>query len=99
MPRWFFLTNHALALGLIARDPEMTAGKIAGELRITERSVRKIIADLYSAGYIEKTKKANRNVYSIDRRLMLRHPTQCDVPIGDFLKALSANKRRNQRTA
>jgi predicted transcriptional regulator len=99
MSRWFFLTNHALALGLIAENPEITARKIAGELRITERSVRKIIADLYAAGYIEKTRKANRNVYSIDRRLMMRHPTQRDVPIGDFLKTLSVKKRRDQTTA
>jgi predicted ArsR family transcriptional regulator len=96
MSRWFFLTKHALALGLIAGDPEITARKIAGELGITERSVRKIIADLYSEGYIEKTRKANRNVYTIDRRLSMRHPTQCGVLIGDLLSTLSVKRRSNR---
>jgi DNA-binding transcriptional ArsR family regulator len=88
MSRWFFLTNHALALSLIAREQEITAKKIALELQITERSVRKIIADLYAEGYIEKAKKANRNVYSVNHELTLRHHTQQDVIIGDFLKTL-----------
>jgi predicted ArsR family transcriptional regulator len=92
MSKWFFLTNHALTLGLIARESEITAKKIAGELQITERSVRKIIADLQDAGYIIKTKKANRNVYSIDRQLRMRHPKQRDVLIGDFLNALATKK-------
>jgi predicted transcriptional regulator len=92
MAKWFFLTNHALALGLIAREPEITARKIAGDLQVTERSVRKIIADLLNAGYIIKTKRANRNVYSIDRQLKMRHPNQQDVLIGDFLNAVAARK-------
>jgi len=95
MTKWFFLTNHALTLGLIAGEPEITARKIAAELQITERSVRKIIADLQSAGYIIKTKRANRNVYTIDRQLRMRHPTQRDVHIGDFLNAVATRKIRD----
>ena len=95
MSNWFFLTNHALTLGLIAGEPEITAKKIAEELQITERSVRKIIADLHNAGYIIKTKRANRNVYSIDRQLKMRHPNQRDVLIGDFLNAVSMRKTQD----
>ena len=96
MSQWFFLTNHALVLRLIAKEPDITAKKIASELQITERSIRKIIADLYSEGYIEKIKKANRNVYSINPKLKLRHHTIQGVAIYDFLRTLGWKRGRSR---
>jgi predicted HTH transcriptional regulator len=46
MPEWTFLTNHALVLSLIARQPYTTALELANTVGITERAIRKIIADL-----------------------------------------------------
>ena len=51
MKTWTFLTNHAFILGLLAKRKRITAREIAEETGITERSVRKIIAELESENY------------------------------------------------
>ncbi len=92
MAEWTFLTKHALALSLVSRHPLITAQEIAREIGTTERQVRKIIADLYLAGYIDK-KKIGRNIeYAVNRDLKLRHNVHCEVGIGDFLAALQAER-------
>ena len=96
MAEWTFLTKHALALSLIAKYPLITAQELAVSIGTTERQVRKIIADLYFAGYVEK-KKVGRNIeYAINTDLKLRHSAHSEVGIGDFLAALKAEKGRNR---
>ena len=46
MPELSFLTNHVLVLGLLAKQPRTTAREMATAIGITERAVRRIIADL-----------------------------------------------------
>lgn len=82
------MTNHALVLSLVARNPEMTAVELAKAIGIRERAVRRIIADLEAAGYISKKKEGRRNRYFINPDLPLRHRTQRHVAVGEFLQAL-----------
>ena len=94
MPEWAFLTNHALVLSLISRNPSVTAIELARVIGITERAVRRIIADLHEGGYISK-KKAGRGIsYSISPELQLRHETHEDIEIGDFLEALGWKREK-----
>ena len=51
MPTWGFLTNHALVLLCIARDPGVRLRDIAATVGITERSAFGIVSDLAVAGY------------------------------------------------
>ena len=88
MPEWTFLTNHALVLSFITRKPNITARELYIVIGITERSVRRIIADLYNAGYINKEKEGRRMRYHINPDLPLCHDTQRDIPVGDFLETL-----------
>lgn len=57
MPEWAFITRHAVALSLIARYPRITALELGKEMGITERAVRKIIANLAAKGYISKKER------------------------------------------
>lgn len=99
MAEWTFLTKHALALSLIARYPLITAHELAGAIGTTERQVRKVIADLYLAGYIDK-KRIGRNVeYAINRDLKLRHNAHSEIGIGEFLAALQADRNPDRLTA
>jgi len=93
MATWLFLTNHALVLYHLARKPLITAREAADAIGITERAVRKIIADLNAANYISKSKEGRRVRYSINPVLTLRHDHLSEVPIVDFLKALGWRKR------
>jgi len=88
MPEWTFLTNHGLVLSYLARHPRATARDIGSAIGITERTTRKIIADLLEAGYITKKREGRRNRYRIDPDLPLRHPTHGVTAVGDLLQAL-----------
>jgi predicted ArsR family transcriptional regulator len=88
MKEWTFLTNHALVLVYLARHPQITALELSMSIGITERAVRKIIADLEEEGYISKTKAGRRVTYSINQKLPLRHQTQQDKSVEKLLGAL-----------
>ena len=88
MPEWTFITKHAVALSLIAQHPRITALEIGTAMGITERVVRKLIADLYAAGYISKKREGRGIRYRINLEMALRHNTHREVAIGDFLEPL-----------
>jgi DNA-binding transcriptional ArsR family regulator len=95
MPDWNFLTNHAIVLSIIAKHANITGPQLSSGIGIGERSVRRIIADLYSAGYIRKKRAGRGVIYSINPRLSLRHPTHQEIAIGDFLKCLGWRSTRS----
>lgn len=98
MPEWTFLTKHAIVLSLIARQPRITAQELATAIGATERQVRRVIADLFAAGYIKK-KKIGRGVkYSINYELTLRHDTHQEILIGDLLHSLGWRRKRRSTT-
>ena len=72
MPSWGFLTNHALVLLCIARDPGVRLRDIAASVGITERSAFGIVSDLAAAGYIVKEKGGRRNRYRVEADLPCR---------------------------
>lgn len=93
MPGWTFLTNHALVLSVLAKNPRITGRELSAIVGITERATRKIIADLEAEGYITKKKEGRRIKYRINPDLPMRHETYEDTAIGDFLKALGWKKK------
>ena len=88
MPEWTFLTNYALVLSHIAKNPSITALDISRQIGITERATRKIIADLLQEKYIYKEKEGRCNRYWINPELTLRHESHKEVVVGDFLELL-----------
>jgi len=99
MPEWMFLTNHALVLSSIAKQPRITARELSMTVGITERAVRKIIADLDTAGYIRKKREGRRIRYRVNPELSLRHDAHQEIAIGDFLEALGWKRRRKHTPA
>lgn len=97
MAEWTFLTNHALVLIFLARHSSITARELSFSIGITERAVRRIIADLDSGGYIEKTRKGNRITYAINSELPFRHHTQRDRAVGSLLRAVGWEPRVIER--
>ena len=88
MTEWTFLTRHAVALGILAKNPRITALDLAGELGMTERAVRKLIAELYEAGYIRKMRECRRVRYSINPDKPLRQELHDEVPVSSLLETL-----------
>jgi hypothetical protein len=88
MPSWGFLTNHALVLLCVARDPGARLRDIAASVGITERSAFGIVSDLAAAGYIVKEKGGRRNRYQVEADLPVPESADRSVAIGDLLGLL-----------
>lgn len=89
MTGWTFITNHAVVLSFIARDPSITARRIASMAGITERAVRKILSDLEKGGFLGKVKEGRNLRYTVNREAALRNLTQKDKTVGILLDILS----------
>jgi predicted ArsR family transcriptional regulator len=94
MGDWKFLTNHALVLIYLAKHSRITARELSMAIGITERAVRKIIADLETEGYFEKEKEGRRVKYSVNSKLPFRHQTQKDKAIEKLLGALGWKEKK-----
>ena len=92
MPTWGFLTNHALVLLCIARDPGTRLRDIAATVGVTERSAFAIVSDLAAAGYIVKEKGGRRNRYRVEADLPLPESTDRSLAIGDLLALLGGHE-------
>ena len=99
MPRWKFITNHAMVLCLIAQQPRMTGRDISSAIGITEKTTRKIIADLEAESYITKKREGRRLRYRINTDLPLRAEMQQDKGVGAFLEVLGWKGRRKRKAA
>jgi hypothetical protein len=95
---WGFLTNHALVLLCIARDPGARLRDIAAAVGITERSAFGIVSDLAQGGYIVKEKGGRRNRYRVEAHLPLPEPAGRHLAIGDLLALLGGQEAGFQDT-
>src|SRR5215831_20992576 len=86
MPAWSFITNHGAVLLLIAQWRQITARDIAARLGLTERPVRRMIADLAAAGYVHKQRVGRVNQYEVALDLPLPQPVNREVVVGDLLQ-------------
>ena len=86
MPEWHFITNHGAVFVLIAQRRQITAREIAACLGLTERPVRRIIAELEAAGYLHKKRVGRGNQYEVTLDLPLRQSVHREVRIGDLLQ-------------
>jgi predicted ArsR family transcriptional regulator len=90
MASWTFLTNQALVLIHIGRRPDSTGLEIAAAVGITERAVRKILAELQAAGYLEAERIGRRNRYRVDVHRQLRHAAERELTVGELLALVPA---------
>jgi len=98
MPAWTFVTNHALVLSSVAKHPRITARELSAVIGITERAVRKIIADLEAEGYITKKREGRRVKYRVNPDLSLRHEAHRDKVVGGLLEVLGWKRRQKRVT-
>jgi DNA-binding MarR family transcriptional regulator len=90
---WTFLTNHAHVLLAIAREPTVRLRDVADAVGITERAAQAIVADLETAGYLQRERVGRRNQYTVNPAGRFRHPAEADHRIGDLLKLFTDSPR------
>ena len=96
MTQWTFVTSHAAVLAVIAQHSQITAREIAERLAMTERPIRRIIADLEAAGYLQKSRTGRVNQYQVCRDLPLRRLGVHETEVGALLRALKLSRPRAQ---
>jgi len=97
MGRWTFITNHGAVLLAIAKHARIKALDIALETDLTERTIRRIIADLMAEGYITKKREGGVNRYRLNPNLPLRRPAMQDKKVRGLIE-LSLSKPEKPRT-
>ena len=96
MPEWTFITKYTVVLSIIANNPRITGLELASELGVTERAARKLIAELYENGYINKKKEGRRIRYSVNPDQPLRQNIHSDVPVGNLLETLGWKNKKSK---
>lgn len=59
---------------------------MATRLSVTERSVRRILVDLETDGYVQKERDSRVNRYTLNENMPLRHADFASITIGEILK-------------
>lgn len=83
--RWKFFTNHAHVLFYLQAHPREPLRRVASAVRITERAVQRIVAELEEGGYLIRTKVGRQNEYVIEGEAALRHPLEAHRTVQDLL--------------
>ncbi len=73
MPKWGFLSNHALVLLQLTSNPDQTVREIAIAIALTERAVISILKQLEMDDIVSKHKDGRRNRYRINQRALVDH--------------------------
>jgi DNA-binding transcriptional ArsR family regulator len=97
MPGWKFITNHALVLCQIAKQPRITVREISLAIGITEKATYRIITDLESDGYVTKIREGRRLRYRVNPDLRLRGEILQEKAVGDLLEILGWKRRTRQK--
>ena len=88
------MTNHTLVLLCISSDPEVRISDIAKRVRVAERRVQAIVAELEEDGYLTRTRLGRRNHYNIDEAKPLRHFEIEHRKLGELLELLNTEHQR-----
>lgn len=87
-----FLSSHAHVLLCLARQPDMRLKDIARGLRITERSVHRILSALESQGLVERRRVGRCNHYSLSLDRPLKHPLERHRTVGELVQWMAEGR-------
>jgi predicted transcriptional regulator len=93
-PGFTYLTNHAHALVALESSSDLRVRDLADMIGITERAVLRILADLQTAGVLEREKQGRRNHYRIVRKSRLRHPLEEHCTVGGLLEWINSHRKK-----
>ncbi|MGE0601707.1 MAG: helix-turn-helix transcriptional regulator [Dehalococcoidia bacterium] len=88
MADWNFLTNHANVLLCVTEEPDIRLRELASKVSISERAVKRIVADLENAGFISRERQGRRNHYLVHSDASIAGPMTRGLQLGVLLSAL-----------
>jgi DNA-binding Lrp family transcriptional regulator len=90
MPKWGFLTNHAVVIIRVYEHPQSTLREIANAVGITERAALSILRQLEEEELIRRAREGRRNRYTVNVAAALSVPTQGPYTIQEIVRLLAA---------
>ncbi len=93
---WTFVTNHAVVFILIAQHPMITVQEMALKMGISERSIRRIIEELYGDGYIAKKRDGGWMRYIVNPHMSLRHKNKTCKAVAELFKVIGGGKEERK---
>ena len=85
-PALALMSSHLHVLCLLAKDGGARQTELAQLLRMTLRTINRIIQDLRQAGYITAVRgSARRNSYTLRLERRLQHPLERGPSVGQLL--------------
>ena len=97
MPDFRLLTNHALVLSHIARQPRITARELSDIIGISERATYNIINDLLEADFITRKREGRRNRYGVNSDCPINPPGLDEIACSYLLELIGWKKRGRPR--
>jgi len=94
MKNWSFITNHGLVLLYILKNSQCTMREMAESLHVTERTIKRVLEDLKTSGYVNWQKTGKGNIYEINSTRELKHELTREVMVGDLLNLLGGEEKR-----
>ncbi|MCC7088553.1 MAG: winged helix-turn-helix transcriptional regulator [Chloroflexi bacterium] len=88
MSDWSLLTNHANVLLCITEEPDIRLRDLAEKVHISERAVKRIVADLEKGGYLARERNGRRNHYEVNTAATLNGPIAQGLQLGALISAL-----------
>lgn len=88
MSRWTLLTNHANVLLAITQEPDIRLRELAVNVGISERAVKRIVADLEESGYLQRERQGRRNHYKVNPAATIESPVGHGLQVGTLLAAM-----------
>ena len=88
MGTWKFITNYGIVLAYVGKHPDALAADIATNVGVRERTIRRIIDELVSDGYLEKDRVGRTNRYRVNFEAPLRRSIMRGAKVGDILETL-----------
>jgi predicted transcriptional regulator len=87
------VTNHAVALAHLAREPEIRLRDLARALEVTERAVHRIVCELEEHGYVTRHRTGRCNTYEVHLDQPLEQAIAGGRTVGDLVKVLAPGRR------
>jgi DNA-binding MarR family transcriptional regulator len=94
MSRWSLLTNHALVLLVVGRQPHSTLREIAQSVGITERAALSILRALEEDGLISRERQGRRNRYWLHYGAILREHREGGLTVLQLTERLAEIAQR-----
>ena len=89
MPKWGFLTNHALVLIHVFEHPQSTLREIAQTVGITERAALSILRQMEGEDCVHRTREGRRNRYTVNLPAIMAMQTQLPYNLYQIVRAIA----------